>query len=511
VKPIVSRNLILLIPINLIVAVLVVWGSGEGSARAAVNPAGAVSRPNVLLIAIDDLNDWVGCLGGHPQARTPNIDALAQQGMLFTNAHCQGPICGPSRASLLSGCYPHTTGLYQQPRRKLMEADSKNFRGHLLPEYFAENGYSTYAVGKITHGYRPETAFQHYGGKFAGSGPKPENGFRFNFHPPDVPWTGTQTDWGAFPDTVDRMPDFKSASYAEKILSQKHDAPFFLAVGFNRPHVPFYVPQKWLDLFPIESIQLPRIQKNDLDDVPLISRQIHELPKYPNLEFLQANDNRQFRKCVQAYLACTAFVDGQVGRVLMALEDSDYASNTLVVLFSDHGYHLGEKDRVSKHSLWEESTRVPLIIVPPRTQRSPFKPGQLCDRPVELIDLYPTAVELCGLPAKSGNEGYSLQPLLQDPKSEWRFAALTTYARGNHALRSQRYRFIQYEDGSEELYDHEFDPEEWVNLAEEPEYQELLTRFRLELPANNAAYHPSTQAGAINAWFAEHLKSNGVQ
>ncbi len=469
------------------------------------------ARPNVLFIAIDDLNDWVGCLGGHPQAATPNIDALAEAGMLFTNAHCQGPICGPSRASLLSGLYPHTTGIYQQPKSKPMEADTEHFRGHLLPEYFAQHGYATFAAGKITHGYRAETAFQHYGGKFEGSGPKPPNGVRFNYQLPDVPWTGTQTDWGAYPDVDEKMPDFKSAAYAIETLNQPHDKPFFLAVGFVRPHVPFYVPQKWFDDFPLESIVLPPVLNNDLDDVPEISRQIHELPKYPNLEFLQANENEQFQKCVQAYLACTRFVDHQVGKVLQALRASPYADNTIVVLFSDHGYHLGEKDRVSKHSLWEESTRVPLILVPSKGLIAGFRPGSRSASPVELIDLYPTLLEMCGLPPKPTNQGYTLIPRLQDPESRGRFAALTTYAKGNHALRSDRYRYIRFEDQSEELYDHETDPNEWVNLAGDPEYLELLARFRFELPRSEAAYHPATQNGAVNAWFDQHLKRNGVK
>ena len=181
-------------------------------------------HPNVLLIIVDDLNDWVGCLGGHPQARTPNIDRLAKAGVLFENAHCQGPICGPSRASILSGFYPHTTGVYQQPAGNLMAGDEKFFKGQLLPEYFSRNGYETFAVGKVTHGYRPETAFDHYGGKFAGSGPKPAKGLRFNYLLPDVPYTGTQTDWGPFPDHDEEMPDYRSAAWADEIATSFLDS-----------------------------------------------------------------------------------------------------------------------------------------------------------------------------------------------------------------------------------------------------------------------------------------------
>ena len=475
-------------------------------------PCQAAAKPNMLFIAIDDLNDWVGCLDGHSQARTPNIDRLAKRGTLFVNAHCQGPICGPSRASLLSGYYPHVTGIYQQPAGKAMEKDKTFFHGQMVSHYFADHGYRTLAVGKITHGYPAKLAFDSYGGKFAGSGPKPSGGRRFNYHLPNVPWTGTQSDWGAFPDREEEMSDHKSADWAVERLAEESKQPFFLAVGFVRPHVPFYVPQKWFDLFPLGDVQLPPVRNDDLLDVPEISRRIHELPKYPGLAFLQKNDNEQFRKCVQAYLACVAFVDHQVGRVLDALDKGPHAADTVVVLFSDHGYHLGEKDRVSKHSLWEESSRVPLVVAPAKSQGEQFgKAGQLCSKPVGLIDLYPTMLQMCGLPAKKSNQGDSLVPLLKNPSANWRFSTLTTYARGNHTLRSERYRYLRFEDGSEELYDHAEDPNEWTNLATRLKYTKLLKQFRKELPAKEAPYHPSVRSGAVNAWFEEHLRRHGVK
>ena len=464
-------------------------------------------RPNVLLIAIDDLNDWVGCLAEHPQAQTPNIDALAESGTLFTNAHCQAPICGPSRASLLSGRYPFSTGVYQQPDKEGLPSDRELFRGHLLPEYFAQNDYETLAVGKITHGYPHEIAFQKYGGKLGGSGPKPgDEKVRFQFHPDwSQPFTGTQTDWGPFPDVDEKMPDHKAADWAVEQLGQKHDRPFFLAVGFVRPHVPFYVPQKWFDRFPLEDIQIPDIPDNDLNDVSEVARRLHEMPRYPQLDWLRENDNEQLKRCVQAYLACTTFVDHQVGRVLQALSERDDASNTVVVLFSDHGYHLGEKHRVTKHGLWEESTRVPLIVKRPGQEE-----GQSCAKPVGLIDLYPTLLELCGLAARPENEGQSLVPLLDDPESDWRFAVSTTYGRMNHALRSDQHRFIRYEDGSEELYDHEVDPHEWTNLASSKKYREIVHEFRSALPATDAFHHASTRTGPANAWFEEAYERHRV-
>jgi arylsulfatase A-like enzyme len=482
-----------------------------------VDPAGGIARaaerPNVLFIAIDDLNDWVGCLKAHPNAKTPNIDALARRGTLFTNAHCQAPICGPSRASLLSGKYPHSTGVYQQPAKPGLQSDSKHFKGHLLPEYFAKRGYRTFGGGKITHGYPMKDAFQEYGGGFGGSGPKPgDKTVRFNYSPDlTIPFTGTQTDWAAFPDVDRKMPDHKVASWAKEVLKRKHDDPFFLAVGFVRPHVPFYVPQKWFDLFPIDEILLPEIPADDLDDVPEVGRMLHELPRYPQLDWLRENDDEQLRKCVQAYLACIAFVDHQVGRVLTALEKSPAADNTVIVLFSDHGYHLGEKHRVSKHSLWEESARVPMIIVRRGQEKASNDKPIECKQPVGLIDLYPTLLDLCDLPARDANEGDSLVPLLDDPDSDWRFSTITTYGRANHSIRSEQYRFTRYEDGSEELYDHESDPHGFTNLAASQDHHEIVREHRAELPRHDEHYHPSTSTAPVNAWLKESFVRNRVR
>jgi arylsulfatase A-like enzyme len=465
-------------------------------------PALAADRPNVLFIAIDDLNDWVGCLGGHPNAKTPNIDRLAARGTLFTNANCQAPTCGPSRASFMSGLHAHTTGVYAQPRSLVsLSGDQRFFDGHLLTQHFAANGYRTLGGGKIMNGYPINQAFEVVGPK-SSPGPKSE---RQNYFLPDLKWAGTQTDWGAYPDVDTKMPDHKIASWAVEQLGQKHDKPFFLAVGFVRPHVPFYVPQKWFDQFPLDKIVLPDVRSDDLDDVPAISRAMHELPKFPTMAFLQKDDNKQFRLCVQAYLACSMFVDHQVGRVLDALDKSPHAKNTIVVLFSDHGYHLGEKHRVAKHSLWEEAVRVPLIVSRPGDPTP-----KRCGRPVGLIDLYPTLLDLCELPEKTSNEGQSLVPLLNDPKADWRFATLTTYARENHTLRSENFRYIRFEDGSEELYDHRSDPNEWKNLAGDADQVVTLTKFRQLIPKQNAPYHKAVRRAPINAWFENHYKRHPV-
>lgn len=441
--------------------------------------------PNILIISIDDLNDWVGCMDGHPQAKTPNIDRLAQRGVLFNNAHCQAPICGPSRASLWTGLYPHHTGIYGQIRSKSLANHPmvKDNPDRYISTYFKKHGYKTMAAGKLFHGDGGHKAFDTYGDKFGGFGPKPEKRFAYN-HPPDH---STQTDWGAYPERDEDMPDDKVAAWAIEQLEKKHDKPIFIAAGFWRPHVPFYVPQKWFDLFPIGDIIEPAIKDDDLDDMPAISRKVHALPMMPKLDWMR--EENQIGNVTQAYLACIAFVDYQVGRVLDALEQSAIADNTIVVLWSDHGYHLGEKHRWAKHGLWEEATKVPLIIAGPGISGQ-----QSSGASVGLIDLYPTLVELARLPANPTNQGLSLTELM-DPESDvgWDRPILTTYSFGNHALRDERYRYIRYEDGSEELYDHQTDPNEWTNLADEQDQVKRIIHFRQLLPVEQSLWYPDSR------------------
>jgi len=465
--------------------------------------------PNVLFIVVDDLNDWVGCLGGHPQAKTPNIDRLAKKGVLFTNAHCQAPLCGPSRASFLSGFYPGTTGVYQQPKKMDLAKDEQFFKGRLLPEYFAQHGYQTLAAGKITHGYPPSKAFQEYGGKFGGFGPYPKGRKRFNYQLPDVPWSGTLTDWGAFPDADEKMADQKVANWAKKQLNREFKKPFFMAVGFVRPHVPFYVPQKWFDKFDLNQIQLPAVVQDELKGVPPTGRNVHAVPKYPNLEFLQKNDSKQFRKCVQAYLACCSFVDDKVGQVVRALEKSKYGKNTIIVFCSDHGYHVGEKNRVCKHSLWEEATRVPFCIVDLRPKKtSAVLQGGKFQGPVGLIDIYPTLTDLCGLPQNTANQGISLKGVLKTPGNSKlnRVGISTVYGRGNQSVRTDRFRLVRYYDGTEEFYDHRVDSRERQNLAHHPKFLKDKRKLQGQLQSFHAPYHPSSRIKPINRWFQQHLQ-----
>ena len=318
------------------------------------------NKPNVLFIAIDDLNDWIGVMNSHPQTKTPNIDALAESGMLFTNAHCQAPICGPSRASIMTGLYPTTSGNYLQLNDlDIKKSNDKVSQSIFLPDYFEQNGYKTMGVGKLYHQGDKAQTFDEYGSAFEMFGPKPPK--RFNYDPE---WfgkpSGTQTDWGAYPAQDSLMPDFKSAKWAVEKLKQTHEKPFFLAVGFVRPHVPWYVPQKWFDKFPLENIQTPLYLANDFNDIPEFGKKVTDVPMMPSTEMLI--EKKQWKNAVQAYLACINFVDAQVGKVLDALKQSDYSNNTIVVLWSDHGYDLGEKNRFAKQALWNRDTKTVLMI-----------------------------------------------------------------------------------------------------------------------------------------------------
>jgi arylsulfatase A-like enzyme len=461
--------------IILMLLLAVCFGVGGGWASAA-------DKPNILFIAIDDQNDWFGCLGGHPQAQTPNIDQLAARGTLMTNAHCQSPLCNPCRTSLMTGLRPSTTGIYglspwirNVPRYKDVVT---------LPQYLAQHGYRTLSTGKIYHGgygrRKADNEF-HVLGPPAGVGAKPEKKLV------DTPNPHPLVDWGVFPHRDEDKGDWKVASWGVQQLKSELPEPFFLSVGFFLPHVPCYATQKWFDLYPEESLQLPPVRHDDRDDTPRFSWYLHwKLPE-PRLKFLQ--EANQWKNLVRSYLACTSFVDSQVGRVLDALDSSDYADNTIVVLWSDHGWHLGEKLITGKNTLWDRSTRVPLIFAGPGVAT-----GAKCHRPAELLDIYPTLVELCGLPPKDGMEGHSLVPQLKDAQAPRQWPAITTHNHDNHGVRSENWRYIHYADGSEELYDMRQDPNEWNNLAGDPRYADILREHRQWLPKTSAKPAPGSRA-----------------
>ena len=411
----------------------------------------AGSKPNVLFIAVDDLNDFPTFTKRYPDAKTPHMDRLAERGMVFTRAHCQFPLCGPSRASIMSGLLPSTLGYDNHMNDNALQEQARKLGTELLHTWFSKQGYKTMAVGKICHHHVPSKSVDVSGGR--GGFSEGTGKLKANWHQ-----NGTSTDWAMAPERDEALPDHQAADWAVVRLAEEHEQPFFLMVGFLRPHVPWYVPKKWFDLYDKEKITLPPYRTDDLDDVPQMAHDISILKQMPRTDW--AIENRQWRNIVHAYLACISFSDHQVGRVLDALETSPHKDNTIIVLWSDHGYHMGEKNTFQKQSLWERSSHVPLVITGPGVEGK-----RRCDRIVSLLDLYPTLTELCGLPANAKNEGHSLVPLLEDPGKAWPHPSIIGWKQNSFAVQTERFRYIRYGDGSEELYDHRTDPHEWTNLA----------------------------------------------
>ncbi|HVE61294.1 MAG TPA: sulfatase, partial [Chitinophagaceae bacterium] len=391
----------------------------------------------MLFIAVDDLNDWVGPLKGYPGVKTPNIDRLAKKGMTFKKAYCSAPACNPSRASLLTGVRPSTSGVYHnsQPWRNVLPDVVT------LPQYFTANGYKVMGAGKIFH--EPFEDSVSWPVKYeVPEFPKPEK----------VPVNGgANFDWSPVNATDEEMGDHKTVQRGIDFLQQHHDKPFFLAIGLIRPHLPWYAPQKYFDMYPLEKVMLPKVKPNDLDDLPPMGK-IMANTIYGTVEVRKGlNDhqfileNNQWKKAIQGYLASISFADAQIGRLLDALEKSNYNKNTIIIFFGDHGWHLGEKEHWRKFSLWEESARVPFFVVIPGLT----KPASVCERTVNLMDIYPTLVSLCEFPKKPGLEANDITPLLKNPKLAWNHPSLTTHGKNNHAVRTERWRYISYNDGGE--------------------------------------------------------------
>lgn len=435
--------------------------------------AAAADRPNVLFIAIDDLNDWIGCLGGHPDVKTPNLDALARKGMLFTRAYCSAPLCNPSRASLMTGVRPSTSGVYlnEQPWRPVLPS------AVTIPQHFMAAGYEVKARGKIYH-FQDPPSWQEYIPKGADPLPpgRPLNG---------IP-NAAQFDWGPVDARDEDMDDYRVAQWGAQFLGQKHDKPFFLGCGFFKPHLPWYAPRRWFDMYPPDSVTLPNVNEHDLDDVPPLGVKMAR----PDGDHKSVIDTHNWGRAVSGYLACISFVDHQIGILLDAFYASHYVDNTIVVLWGDHGWHLGEKLHWRKFALWEEATHAPFMISAPGITPA----GSQCQRTVSFLDIYPTLLSLCDLPQVGDGkqlEGVTMQPLLKDPAAPWDRPAVTTYQRGNHSVRSEKWRYIRYKDGTEELYDEEDDPLEWTNLASRPGYEGTKAELGKWIPTTNAPDAPT--------------------
>lgn len=446
-------------------------------------------RPNILFIAVDDLNDWIGCLGGHPQSITPNIDRLAASGVLFTNAHCAAPSCNPSRTAIFTGRSPHRSGLYdnrQKMRDVLPDAE-------LLPQALSRQGYYSIGAGKLLHYFIERPSWDEYFPKGDTDWPLPETLYpekRPLTLPRGGPWQYIETDWGPL-DASDQEfgGDYSVSEWVSEQLAKEHDKPFFLACGIYRPHEPWFVPKKYFEPFPLDSVQLPPgYRPDDLNDVGTAGQRIANNRYFPHIQ-----EHGQWKQGVQSYLASIHFADAMIGRVLEALDKSPNADNTIVILWSDHGWHLGEKEHWQKYTAWRACTRVPLIVrVPEGTQSLPegTKPAK-CDRPVNLISLFPTVLELSGLPARAENDGPSLLPLLKDPNGAWSHPSITYLDQpGSFGLSADRWRYIHYANGEEELYDIENDPYEWTNLVHSEDHADRLSDLRKLAPKEFAPKPP---------------------
>ena len=510
-----------------------------------VAQAGSPERPpNVILIICDDLNDYVEGYGGHPQARTPEITRLIQSGVLFTQAHSNIPICGPSRASLFTGIYPHHSGCFGFTRwdRFPVLKHSRTLMAH-----FRANGYQTLGTGKLMH-HLVRSEWDEYGnpadyGPFAFDGqkrlahpkvPKPfseigpvdgsfgpledlasyqlpgkkalrwQTGSRDNIR---ILGVGSETDRDS---TSDELNGAWAVDKLRTFIRQASHKPFFMGVGFIRPHTPLIVPERFFDLFPLEDIELPKIRPDDVDDTH--ARSVRGIPNgkepystrtadmglrlYQHLVDSFSTREEALKQFIQAYLASVASVDEQIGKILDTVEHTSLRNNTIIVLTSDHGWGMGEKDYLYKNALWQESTQIPLIIRAPGVAAK----GTRCDHPVSLIDLYPTLVDLCDLSQETrinagGHplDGHSLRPFLeQATRQDWEgpAAALTALyrwaeahppAEQSYALRGRKWRYIRYSNGREELYDTHDDPYEWHNLADRPEQHAELKGLRKRL------------------------------
>ena len=434
--------------------------------------AKVTEKPNILFIAIDDMNDWTGFLGGHPEAVTPNMDRLAARGVNFTNAHCSAPGCSPSRNALLYGREPFNSGLYafyngEEPHEVLRAKYTS------LPTFLKNNGYRTFGAGKIHHGTKGHpTEWTEFAATVGNDNLKADKAAGYAFG------EGIKMSFAPTTNPYDEHPDYQVATYGTEVLAQKHDEPFFLAVGIVKPHLPFICPPEFFDLYPVD-VAAPRILEGDLDDIPAVGQAMAKIS-----DDKRFTEDEAWTRVRRAYLACISWADYNVGRVLDALEASPYADNTIIVLWSDHGYGMGEKRHFRKFALWEETTRVPFIIYDPRQIDAPQ--NRTITDGVSLINIYATLADMAGLTPPAGTDGFSLVPKLADPTAPMPGPAICSWGRGNYTVRDRDFRYTRYFDGGEELYAHREDADEWTNLADHPDYSAVKARLAKLLPQSEA-------------------------
>lgn len=430
------------------------------------------NQPNVLFITVDDMNGW-GLMKQYPLTKTPYLDKLKTQSYNFSKNVCPSPVCTPSRAAFFSGMYPHKTGAYYNGG-EFYGTQSILKTTEMLPELFKRNGYKTFGRGKIFHAEigkeREEAMFDNrpiYQGGFGPFGEKDSwvNG-QGQFQSVKA-WEGSDSDF----------PDIKNADAAIEFINQKHDKPFFCYVGYWRPHTPYTAPKRFFEMFDEKDVVMPAgYKEDDLSDVSEKGRElVDSLSKFGGRKNLK-EAHETFKRMIYGYLATTAFADWSVGRVIEALDKTEFTKNTIVIVASDNGYHMGEKERWQKGTLWELSAYTPLLI------RMPNGKAYECPQTTNLIDIYPTLVELCRLsPPNHSLDGKSLVPIMKNPAVKWQ-PSLMTYGVNYSSVSDGRYRYIRYPDGSQELYDHENDPHEWTNIASKKSSKKIIERLSKEIP-----------------------------
>lgn len=442
-------------------------------------------QPNVLFIAVDDMNDWTTLFDEDYPIQTPNIEKLAERGAFFSHAYSSSPACNPSRASVMTSTRPHKTGIYGNLSdwRKTL-SDKKT-----IQQYFMDHGYYVVGSGKIfhhslDHAMHDNSSFDEF---LLMKLNKPYPPSKKN----NLEWYGSiNTDWGAWPEQIEQTKDYKTVQYATQFLQREHNKPFFLNVGIYKPHSPFFAPKEFFEPYPINSIEVPKTEDEDWERTSGAKHLLKPVEWFwAGMEKAVEEDPNIYREYVQAYQAASTFSDKMIGKVIDALDNSPYRDNTIIVLWSDHGFHIGEKQHFEKFALWEKTTHVPLIFVAP----DQIKPGIVIDTPVDLTAIFPTLVELAGIenyrPRRfsilDDLDGKSLMPLFSNPNADFP-PALMTYMKGNHAIRKDNWRYIQYQDGSKELYDLSEDPNEWNNLADDERFQEVIEELRTYIPEINA-------------------------
>src|SRR5262245_49872404 len=436
------------------------------------------AKPNVLFIAIDDLRDWVRYLG-YEQVKTPNLDRLSQRGVTFTRAYCASPVCNPSRTALMSGQRSSTTGVYSNgiDWRPLVTLPTLN-------EHFRSQGYYVCGAGKIYHGSYPRDKdwddYSHEREVDADDVDAVAKGKAQQKAKITSDATSDGVGGIRFKPINARdedMVDYHTVSYALKQLNRSHDKPLFLACGLHKPHMAWDVPKKYYDMYPLDKIQLPKVLETDLDDIPPAGKKMAK-PEGDHADILASG---RWKDAVQGYLAAITFCDAMIGRLMDGFDKSPHKDNTIVMLWSDHGWHLGEKQHWRKFAHWEESTRAPFLIAAPGVT----KPATRCDRTIDYMSIYPTLCDLAGIPTPKHVEGQSIKKLLENPSAPWDRPAITTHGYQNHAVRTEQWRYIRYADGGEELYDEQKDKLEWKNLANDPSLSKVKQELAQWLPKVN--------------------------